>query len=275
MGETTSAQSQEGGPAEQSLAGRHALVTGGGAGIGAAIASKVARLGANVTILDVDAAAAASQASRLADALGVQTFSVAADVTSAESIDDAFKRAEDTMGAPEILINNAGVASTAPFAKTDAEFWQRIIDINLNGAFLCLSRAVPAMVDAGWGRIVITASTAGLIPYRYCAAYCASKHGVIGLMRALALELAKTGVTVNAVCPGFTDTNIVTTALDNIVEKTGRSKDEALKSLTATNPQGRLIEPEEVAAVVGWLCQPGPASITGQAIPIAGGEVMS
>ena len=275
MSDTPANSSTDNETADHPLAGRHALITGGGAGIGAAISDEVAGLGADVTVLDVDADAAAHRAERLTDSFGVKTQSVIADVTSAASIDDAFKLAEDTLGAPDILINNAGVASTAPFAKTGADFWQRIIDINLNGAYLCLSRAVPSMVDAGWGRIVITASTAGLIPYRYCAAYCASKHGVIGLMRALALELAKTGVTVNAVCPGFTDTNIVATALDNIVEKTGRSKEEALKSLTTSNPQGRLIEPAEVAAVVGWLCLPGSASITGQSIPIAGGEVMS
>jgi len=174
----------------------------------------------------------------------------------------------------EILINNAGQASSAPFLKTDAELWRRMMTINLDGTFHCIQEALPGMLAAGWGRIVNIASTAGLIGYPYVTAYCASKHGVIGLTRALALELAAKGVTVNAVCPGFTDTDIVKDAVANIVAKTGRTPEEARAQLAAQNPQKRLVQPGEVANAVAWLCLPGSDAITGQAIAVAGGEVM-
>jgi NAD(P)-dependent dehydrogenase (short-subunit alcohol dehydrogenase family) len=191
-------------------------------------------------------------------------------VTDADGVAAAFARA----GAVDILVNNAGQAASAPFGRTDAALWQRMLDVNLTGAYHCTQAALPGMLDAGWGRVVNVASTAGLTGYRYVAAYCAAKHGLVGLTRALALEVASRGVTVNAVCPGFTDTDIVADAVANIVRKTGRTAIEARAQLAAANPQGRLVQPDEVAHAVAWLCMPGAAALNGQAIAVAGGEVM-
>jgi NAD(P)-dependent dehydrogenase (short-subunit alcohol dehydrogenase family) len=185
-----------------------------------------------------------------------------------------FARAARRAGRVDILVNNAGQAASAPFGKTDAALWRRMLDVNLTGTFHCTQAALPAMLEAGWGRVVNVASTAGLVGYRYVAAYVAAKHGVVGLTRALALEVAARGVTVNAVCPGYTETDMVREAIANIVAKTGRDEQQARAGLAAGNPQQRLVQPEEVANAVAWLCLPESAAMTGQAIAVAGGEVM-
>lgn len=264
-------------PEQRSLQGRHALVTGGGRGIGAAIARRLLADGASVTLLGRDAAAldAALASLRPHAVEGAVLTAVSADVTNADSVAQAFASAVAAAGPIAILVNNAGQAHSAPFVKTDLALWQRMLDVNLTGTFVCTQAALPAMLEAGWGRVVNVASTAGLIGYGYVSAYCAAKHGVIGLTRALALETAKAGVTVNAVCPGYTETDIVRDAVANIVRKTGRTEEEARAELAARNPQRKLVQPEEVADAVGWLCQPSAAAITGQAIPVAGGEVMA
>ncbi|WP_454711005.1 SDR family NAD(P)-dependent oxidoreductase [Cupriavidus nantongensis] len=259
------------------LAGRHALVTGGGRGIGAAIARRLLADGASVTLLGRDAGTlqATVQALREHAPAGAGVSFVTADIADADSVARAFAAATEQAGPVAMLVNNAGQAHSAPFLKTDAALWQRMLDVNLTGTFLCTQAALPAMLDAGWGRIVNVASTAGLIGYGYVSAYCAAKHGVIGLTRALALETAARGVTVNAVCPGYTETDIVRDAVANIVGKTGRSEEQARAELAARNPQRRLVQPDEVADAVAWLCQPSAGAITGQAIPVAGGEVMA
>lgn len=250
------------------LAGRHALVTGGGRGIGAAIARQLLVLGAAVTITGRD------QARLEAAAAQMGTGAMAMDVTDPQAIQNGFARAAERSGPMTILVNNAGIAKAAPFAKTDLGLWDDILRTDLTGAFLCTQAALPHMLKAGWGRVVNVASTAGLTGMAYCAAYCAAKHGLIGLTRALAVELASKPVTVNAVCPGYTETDIVEETIANIVAKTGRTRDEALAGLVAANPQKRLIKPEEVAEAVAWLCLPGSGSITGQSIAVAGGELM-
>lgn len=254
------------------LAGRHALVTGGGKGIGYAIAHDLLALGARVTITGRNADTLARAASTLA--AGDRLATVAGDVSDRASIDSTFAQARARFGPIAILANNAGQASSGAFGRIDDALWNRMLDVNLTGTFLGTQNALPDMLDAKWGRIVNVASTAGLRGYAYVAAYCASKHAVIGLTRALALELATKGVTVNAVCPGYTETDIVTDTIDKVMRKTGRSEVEARAELTKFNPQGRLVTPEEVAEAVAWLCLPGSSSITGQAIAIAGGEVM-
>jgi NAD(P)-dependent dehydrogenase (short-subunit alcohol dehydrogenase family) len=196
------------------------------------------------------------------------------DVTDEASVRGAFSAARERHGPIDILVNNAGQAESAPFGKTELALFQRMIAANLTGTFLCAREALPDMLARGAGRIVNVASTAGLVGYAYVSAYCAAKHGVVGLTRALALETAKRGVTVNAVCPGYTETDIVRDAVANIMHKTGKSEDEARAALTARNPQGRMVQPDEVADAVLWLASPAAAAITGQAVSVSGGEVM-
>ncbi|MGH6816331.1 MAG: SDR family NAD(P)-dependent oxidoreductase, partial [Hyphomicrobiaceae bacterium] len=172
------------------------------------------------------------------------------------------------------LINSAGEAPSAAFLQTDVSLWNRVIAVNLTGAFMVTRQVLPDMLAKRSGRIVMIASTAGLVGYPYVAAYVAAKHGVVGLTRALALEVAKAGITVNAVCPGFTDTPLLADAVEKVAAKSGRSREEILKSFTSANPQGRLVKPKEVADTVMWLLSDGAAAINGQAIAIAGGEVM-
>jgi len=233
------------------LENKHAVVTGGARGIGAAIARVLEQHGARVTIL------------------GRNTKPIAADVSDPDAVAQAFASA----GRVDILINNAGQAASAPLVKTSLELWRNMMSVNLDGVFHCTRAVLPEMIENGWGRIVNIASTAGLVGYPYVSAYCAAKHGVVGFTRALAREVAAKGVTVNAVCPGFTDTDMVAEAIANITAKTGRTTEQARAELTAHNPQHRLIRPEEVANAVAWLCLPGSESITGQAIAVAGGEV--
>jgi 3-hydroxybutyrate dehydrogenase len=258
--------------AAQLLAGRHALVTGAARGIGLASARRLLELGAQVTLLGRDPAALERAVQTLAP-LG-PVASVSADVADASAVAAAFATARGRFGPVEILINNAGQALSAPFGKTTAQLWQTMLDVNLTGTFHCSQAALPDMLAGAWGRIVNIASTAGLTGYPYVAAYCAAKHGVIGLTRALALETARKGVTVNAVCPGYTETDLVREAVANIVAKTGRTETEARAELASRNPQGRLVQPHEVAEAAAWLCLPTSASITGQAVPVAGGEVL-
>lgn len=260
-------------PTAMSLAGRHALVTGGARGIGAAIAGALLAQGAKVTLLGRDAQALAQAVARYG--LDDKTLGfVVGDVVESGSLAAAFDAARGARGGIHILINNAGQAASAPLHKTDSALWDRMIAVNLTGTFNATRLALPDMLAARWGRIVNIASTGGLIGYRYVSAYCAAKHGVIGLTRALALEVATSGVTVNAVCPGFTETDIAVESIANIAAKTGRTTAEARAALEKLNPQGRLIQPDEVATTALWLCQPGTAAITGQAIAVAGGEVM-
>jgi NAD(P)-dependent dehydrogenase (short-subunit alcohol dehydrogenase family) len=253
--------------ADLPLAGMHAVVTGGGRGIGLAIARALAERGASLTLLGrergrLDAAAAALPAA-----------AHVCDVADPGAVARAFDAIARSGRGIAILVNNAGVARSAKVAVTDDALWNEMLAVNLTGTFLCTRAALPALMDAGTGRIVNVASTAGLIGYPYAGAYCAAKHGVVGLTRALALELAATRITVNAVCPGFTDTDIAADAVTGIVSKTGRSAEEARATLAARNPQKRLVAPAEVASAVAWLCLPASQSVNGQAIAVAGGEV--
>ncbi len=253
------------------LADRHAVVTGASRGIGSTIAAALAARGARVSLLGRDA----GNLHTVATAIGgvSRAAPIVADVTDSASVSAAFQKARAAFGPVHILVNNAGQAASAKFTDTDEALWNRLLAVNLTGTYLCSRQAVTDMLHIGSGRIVNIASIAGLRGAAYISAYVASKHAVIGLTRSLALEFATRNITVNAVCPGYTDTDIVREAIANIMRKTGRSEAEALESLLATNPQRRLITPEEIAHSVLWLCSPGTESVTGQSIVIAGGEV--
>ena len=250
-----------------SLEGRHALVTGGGRGIGRAVATALSQTGADVTVMGRDRAALDE-----AVAAGHARRALVADVTDAAGFEQALAAlaAEHPV---DILVANAGAAASAPLSRSDDALFGRMIEVNLMGVVRAVRTLSGGMAERGFGRIVAVASTAGLKGYAYVSAYAAAKHAVVGFVRSAALELARTGVTVNAVCPGFTDTDLVGESLDRIVARTGRSRDEALSELAKHNPQGRLVDPDEVADAVLWLCGPRAGAVTGQAIAVAGGEI--
>jgi NAD(P)-dependent dehydrogenase (short-subunit alcohol dehydrogenase family) len=242
-------------------------VTGGGSGVGRAIALALAGAGVDVTICgrrEAALAEVAGQSSRI--------FAIAADVTDEAAMTALYDKAQAARGPIDIVVANAGMAGSAPAHKTTLANWQQTLAVNLTGAFLTVKPGLAGMAARRTGRIVFVASTAGLKGYAYVAPYVAAKHGVVGLMRALAVEYAKTGVTVNAVCPGFMDTDMLEETLKRIADKTGRSIEEARSSLASTNPQGRFVEPDEVAEAVLFLCGRAATSMTGQTISISGGE---
>jgi NAD(P)-dependent dehydrogenase (short-subunit alcohol dehydrogenase family) len=245
----------------------HALVTGGGRGIGRAIAAALVHAGATVTVIGrnrvtLDEAVASGDAH----------FAGTADVADQAAITATIAEAAGRQPI-DILIANAGIAESAPFTKSDPALFRRMMDVDFMGVVHSIQAVLPAMIDRPYGRIIAIASTAGLKGYAYTSAYSAAKHAVVGLVRSLAMELASTHVTVNAVCPGFTDTDLVAGSIDNIMKKTGRSHEQAAAELSRHNPQRRLVSPAEVADTVLWLCGEGAGAITGQSIPVAGGEI--
>ena len=254
------------------LAGRHALVTGAGRGIGAAIARRLAADGARLSLLGRQREPLQALAASLPDSAQAQV--VLCDVSDAAAVTRAWVEARAGLGPIAVLVNNAGQAVSAPLGRTSDALWRQMLDVNLGGTFHGCRETLPDMLGSGWGRIVNVASTAGQRGYAYVSAYVAAKHGVVGLTRALALEVAAKGITVNAVCPGYTETDLLGASLATVVAKTGRSLDEARAEFARHNPQGRLVQAEEVADAVAWLCSPGAAAITGQCISVSGGEVM-
>jgi len=258
---------------------RHVWITGAGRGIGAAIALAFAKEGANLSLSGRSVATLNAQKKILEQSSpSVKVHLSVMDLADTDSVMAAYRSNQDALGPVDILINNAGQAVSQPFAKTDMALWQQMLSVNLTGTYLCIQAALPDLLSAGAqgkaARIVNIASTAGLKGYAYVSAYAAAKHGVMGLTRSLALELARKGVTVNAICPGFTETDMVLESIANIVAKTGQSEAQAREALVAQNPQKKMIQPEEVAQCVMWLCSEAATSVNGQAIAIDGGETM-
>ena len=248
----------------------HVLITGGAQGVGLAVAERFLAAGAKITITgrNEERLAEAKQALGIAGSV----LTVAADVSDEAAVADLFEKAEAAHGPVNVLVNNAGISGSAPLARMSVEHFDDMMGVNARGVFLCSRAAAGPMAKNGGGRIINIASTAGLKGYAYVAAYVASKHAAVGLTRALAQETAKKSVTVNALCPGFTETPLLAESIDTIMKTTGRSEAEARKSLARSNPQGRFIQPEEVAASALYLCGDDAHGITGQALSISGGE---
>ncbi|CAN5899271.1 SDR family NAD(P)-dependent oxidoreductase [soil metagenome] len=255
------------------LTSRHAVVTGGGRGIGAAIAVELAQLGAELTLMGRSLAPLEEQAARLQEEFGVRAAAIPCDVADEESVTTAFAAARERFGDPLVLVNNAGQAEGAPLLQTSKELWDRLIGVNLTGTFLCSRAVLEGMLRAGWGRIINVASVAGLEGRGRITAYTASKHGVVGFTRSLAHEVVKKGVTVNALCPTYVETEMTDRAVERLSAALGKSAEEAKQMLIRPIPLGRLIYPEEVASLAAWLCSPAADAVTGTAIPIAGGQV--
>jgi len=252
------------------LNGKSALITGGGRGIGRAIALEFARNGASVAV----AGRTAEQVEQVAAEIGSNAIALGCDVSDPESVGRMFSRMRERFGDADILVNNAGIAESATLVNTTDELWHRHLAINLSGTFYCTRAALPGMLKKGWGRVINVASIAGKTGAPYIAAYSASKHGVMGLTRSIALEISTTAVTVNAICPGYVDTDMVARGVEQITAKTGRTAEEALDSLKKMSPQNRLVTPEEVAAVALLLASDAGRGINGQGVNVDGGSVL-
>lgn len=253
-----------------SLEGKTAVITGGGRGIGAAVARGLAEAGAAVLVSARTATQVAGLAAELREE-GYKAWGLVADVADETSVAELARGAVERLGRVDILVNNAGIAGSAPVTRITLEDWNRIFAVNATGTFLCTRAFLPGMLEAGWGRVVNVASVAGRTGGPYMAAYSASKHAAVGFTRCAAAEVAGKGVTVNALCPGFVDTEMVRASVDRIVAKTGRSREQALADIVSTSGHGRLVTSEEVADAALWLCGEGAASVNGQAIVIDGG----
>ena len=257
------------------LTGKHAIVTGGGGGIGRTISTELAFLGANLTLIGRNREALLALAQELSDGYSVGVEAATCDVSDERAVKEVFAHAEHRFGVAYVLVNNAGCGEACQLRETSRELWDRTMAVNLTGTFLCSREVLPAMATKGEGRIVNISSTAGLKGYRDLSAYCASKHGIIGLTRALAMEVAAAGVTVNSVCPAYVaETGMGEHAIENVMKKVGTDRAGAIKALVRGIPRGKLITPAEVANAVVWLCSPDASSVTGQSIIVAGGEVM-
>ena len=252
---------------------RHAFVTGGGRGIGRACAERLAKAGFIVSI-GGRSAAHLDETVKAVSAAGGKAHAVELDVASPESVTSAFEKARAAHGPVTVLVNNAGISPAAPFLKVSLDEFQRILNVNLTGAFLCTQVVLPDMLAAKWGRVINIASTAARIGYRYTAAYCASKHGLLGLTRSLALEVARKGVTVNAVCPGWTETEMFHESIERIHKTSGQTREQARAAIEQMNPMGRITQPAEVAEMVAFVASDVASGITGQALGVDGGEAM-